>query len=71
MRHLREIVDTCLRNHPKECLFEENAVDKIMADIEERITDGSSAEEIIDVLEPAIKNREVYCPHEGIDRRGA
>lgn len=34
-----------------------------------RILSGMANEDLLDFLEEAIQDEEIYCPHEGIDKR--
>lgn len=63
---LREVVFTILKNHPPECVFEENAEEKIIAEVDEMTCEATTKEELVDILEKAVRRREIYCPHEGI-----
>lgn len=62
---LRAIISFTLRNHPKDCIFTENAEEKIF----ERCKGYINQDDLIDKLEQAFFEAEVYCPHEGIDKR--
>lgn len=61
----REIVKTVLHNHPRDCIFNPGAVDRIV----EHTPVGLSKDELIEYLVHAIEAEEIYCPREGIDRR--
>ncbi len=63
--HIREIVQTAIRNHPPACQFVPNVVDRIM----DSAPPLYGADEAIEWIVAAIKAHEIYCPHEGIDRR--
>ena len=63
---IREIVETVIRNHPRECIFATGAVDRIVADA---VPFAHSKHECITYIAEAVRREEVYCPHEGIDRR--
>lgn len=67
--HLREIIATTLKNHPSECIFEENALEKILDEVESKSSLDTPPGEYLDIMVDAVKNHEIYCPHEGIDRR--
>lgn len=67
MINLRDIIRTTLRNHPADCLFAEDAENKIFEQCEPFI--NQEPELLIDTIVCAIKSQEIYCPHEGIDRR--
>ncbi len=76
MKHLliRDVVCTALHCHPRDCVFDPNALDNIMAKFAQRY--GSDSVHpydlgILDFLAEAIQFEEIYCPHEGIDRRDA
>ena len=63
---IRDIVETTMRCHPKDCLFKANAIELI---IEQTIKNmGDSAASLIDACHEAFKDAELFCPHEGIDR---
>ena len=65
-----DLVTTTIRNHPKDCVFTPNAVENIMAKWSaSKISQDAYCHDVIDFLEAAIKAEEIYCPHEGIDRR--
>jgi len=69
---IREIIATTIANHPKDCVFRPDAVEGAVQWLKENShleLDGSSSESIIDELIKAIQSQEIYCPHEGIDRR--
>lgn len=63
---VREIVVTTIKNHKPPCLFAPNAADHIVGRIMKEATDQAS---FFDVCESALKEVEIFCPHEGIDRR--
>ncbi len=63
---LKDIVITTMRNHPRDCIFAPGAIERIVA--------GAPSQDyydfgVVDYLEKAFKAEEIYCPHEGIDRR--
>lgn len=60
-----EIVTTVFRNHPKHCIFAPGACERVIA----RTPANLTHDELLDYLEFAIRAEEIYCPHEGIDRR--
>ena len=67
MHNIEEIINIVIANHPKDCIFHPDIVQNVMAvvkAINPQTTDG-----LINVLETAITNNEIYCPHEGIDKR--
>lgn len=63
--NIEAIIETVIRTHPEDCIFGPNPVQLAVRHFENDATDRSR----IDVLEEAIKAQEIYCPHEGIDRR--
>src|SRR5262249_27623052 len=65
--NIREIVETVVRNHPPPCMFQPNVVDRVMACLETAL--AVNEENLLDAIERLIKENEIYCPHEGIDRR--
>lgn len=70
--NISEIVRIALYNHPKDCIFTENAYEMIIVELEsdpELFAHGESI--LIDKIEEAIRRQEIYCQHEGIDRRGS
>lgn len=68
---IKDVVETTIRNHPKDCIFHPNAVANIMAEISEQKFDANQngQYQLIDALVISIQRQEIYCPHEGIDRR--
>jgi len=60
-----DIVDSTFYAHPKDCIFADGARDRIIA----KCVNVHGKSELIDALEAAFKAEEIYCPHEGIDRR--
>ena len=67
MHNIEDIIKTVIANHPKDCVFHPDVVQNVMAvvqTINPQTTDG-----LINVLEAAITSSEIYCPHEGIDKR--
>jgi len=70
---LREIIETAINNHPKECVFNDDPVNGALQYLKDRgptVYDGNFQEQLIDLLVEAVQSQELYCPHEGIDRRG-
>lgn len=61
----RDIVLTTMRNHPKDCIFAPNAVDNICA----ALAHAKNEEDFLEICVRALRENEIYCPHEGIDRR--
>jgi len=67
---LEDLVDCCFQNHPADCIFAPGARERIiermrkLGDPLERYTPS-----YVDEFERAFKAEEIYCPHEGIDRR--
>jgi hypothetical protein len=64
---LRNIIRIGLRNHPSDCIFTENAEDKIFARCKEACS-ATSELEMLDVIVKAFEAEELYCPHEGRDQ---
>jgi hypothetical protein len=69
MRGIEEIVRTTIFNHPKNCIFTPDAVERVTAK-----WNAANFRDIYefgaqDFLADAIMAEEIYCPHEGIDRR--
>lgn len=62
---VRSVVLTTIRNHPPECMFAPNTVEEIVSGAPKYATDS----EMIDYIACEMGKREIYCPHEGIDRR--
>lgn len=62
---IREIVELVIKQHPKECIFHPDAVHNIVSNMPLY----RSNDELIDYLASAVREQEIYCPHEGIDRR--
>lgn len=69
---LRTVVQEVMDKHPKDCIFTPNAVENIVASVmAERLSDPRywySPSWVLS-LERAFRAEEIYCPHEGIDRR--
>jgi hypothetical protein len=65
---LREIVRTVLFNHPPECTFTPNAFEQIIQEVRPYL-DNPIQTDIVGAIERAVLRQEIYCPHEGIDRR--
>lgn len=63
-----EIVQIVIDRHKVAgpCEFAPNAVNLI---VDEALETRVAVIEMIDALESAINNHEIYCPHEGVDRR--
>lgn len=61
------IVDMVFLNHPRDCVFAHGARERILAKCDD--LHGTARDHVVDVLEAAFKAEEIYCPHEGIDRR--
>jgi hypothetical protein len=72
---LREIVKIVLQNHPKDCIFHPDALENIMQELDgnttcPRIVGRDFYDfDVVGDIERAIKRQEIYCPHEGIDKR--
>lgn len=66
---IREVVETALKNHPKQCIFREDTVDYCVKHVQKNEAPYWNRSNYIDCLEEALKECEIYCPHEGIDRR--
>jgi len=67
MLNLEDIIKTVIANHPKDCIFHPDTVKNVMAIV--KAINPQTIDGLINVLETAIVNNEIYCPHEGIDRR--
>ena len=67
MHNIEEIIRLVITNHPKDCIFHPNVVQNVIAIVV--AIDPQTTEDLMDVLEAAITSNEIYCPHEGIDRR--
>lgn len=63
--NVRDIVATTIHNHPKDCVFKSGAIDRATMNI---FNAAPAPESLIDVIECAIRDEELYCPHEGINR---
>lgn len=61
----KEIVETVIRNHPKDCIFAPGAVENICTGL----AMAKDETEFLDMCERLLVENEIYCPHEGIDRR--
>jgi hypothetical protein len=66
---IRDIVLIAMNNHPKNCIFAPNAVEKIIAAGIKTIRVSEDEKILEDALVVAFEENEIYCPHEGIDRR--
>lgn len=69
----REIAELVIAEHMRRgpCLFAPTAADDI-ADAAMKVADPRGLDcspAVIDAIEGAVINSEIYCPHEGIDRR--
>lgn len=69
MLDFRQIIETAINNHPKDCIFAPNAIENAVAEME-GISQDLPTSDLIDALVIAVERQEIYCPHEGIDRRG-
>jgi hypothetical protein len=67
----REIAEIVIRDHMArgECLFAPNAAENIAYGVIADVWSRADKEDVINVLVRHIKAAEIYCPHEGIDRR--
>jgi hypothetical protein len=66
MADLRWIINRVVEMHPKDCVFAPDIVDLILADIPKDETDEAK---LVDLIEAGFRKYEIYCPHEGIDKR--
>lgn len=66
--NVREIIETVIRNHPQDCIFAPGAVDRVVIGAW-KLGPKATEAELLDYLSGAIGKEEIYCPHEGIDRR--
>ncbi len=69
MMVIREVIRTAILCHPKNCVFTPDAIESIIVKWKAsgfRDVYEFGAE---DFLAKAIMAEEIYCPHEGIDRR--
>lgn len=64
---IREIVETTMAIHPKDCVFAPDAIENICEFVSARNNYGE--QHLIDLITEGFKRNEIYCPHEGIDRR--
>ncbi len=62
-----EIVQTTIRNHPADCIFAPNAAGNVTAAI--LAANPKDIGEFVDICEKQLIENEIYCPHEGVDRR--
>lgn len=67
MFDIETIIQTVIANHPKDCIFHPDTVKNVVALVEAR--NPQTAKDLINLLSDAITAHEIYCPHEGIDRR--
>jgi len=63
---IRDVVQTTINNHPRDCVFTTSAVDAAVAEIMAHSV--GDRELLTTTIERAIKNQELYCPHESINR---
>ncbi len=66
---IRGVIETTIRNHPKECEFLPDAVNKAVKLFFSKYNTHMSNDQMIDLAVQSIQAQEIYCPHEGIDRR--
>ncbi len=66
---IEEVIRTTILNHPKDCIFTPDAVKNIIA--KWKVSGFRDVYEFgaEDFLVEAIMAEEIYCPHEGIDKR--
>ena len=68
MPAFENIVDTVLHCHTSRgCMFAPGAKERILDRLHKYRPLGPG--ETIDVLEAEFRSEEIYCPHEGVDRR--
>lgn len=66
----REVIRIVIEErHPKECIFNDNAVDAATYWVMSQLRYDTSKDKLLDLIEYAILEQEIYCPHEGIDKR--
>lgn len=65
MPDIAEIARAVIRNHPPDCVFRPDTVWLCI----QACRGLASEREVIDAIATTIVNCEIYCPHEGIDRR--
>jgi len=65
--NIENIIKAVIVYHPKDCIWHPDTVQNVMAVI--RAINPQTMEDLIDLLEVTIVQNEIYCPHEGIDRR--
>lgn len=59
-----------MRNHPPDCVFAPNAVENIIEYVARETNLGETGHsELVNRLVEGFELNEIYCPHEGIDRR--
>ena len=73
---IRDIVEASIRNHPNDCIFRVDTVQFVIDWVEHQYNLYKDWPEISDRKEfyimeiaMALGQCEIYCPHEGIDKR--
>lgn len=65
---MRDVVRTVIRNHPSECIFIADAEEHIVSKFLEKVDADTSGVDSTEILITLIRDAELYCPHEGINR---
>ena len=65
---IREIVEETIRVHPRDCLFERDAVERATAIAHFNLYRCHSKDDVVDTIREAIRRVELVCPREGVDR---
>lgn len=61
----RTVVQIVIAHHPKDCIFTPDAENNIV----NALAVAKDEESFINICDEALRENEIYCPHEGIDRR--
>lgn len=69
MPQFREIIEITIRNHPAKCIFRENTVDYCTKHMERFYHLEKNIYKNLDELARVLGECEIYCLHEGVDRR--
>jgi len=70
---IENVASTVISRHALECVFEEDAITKITDEFFRVIEKDPvlCIDVFYDLMVRCIQKYEVYCPHEGIDRRAS
>lgn len=68
MLNIKNVVTDVIKRNPKDCVFIADAINVITNRFYEKLSDDAPDSDIADLLVTLIKEAELYCPHEGINR---